>query len=94
MSWAVSIDEHDEGLAGLRAADRDRPDQRVTRIDRGIAWHELLARFDEPSGIGDREANGITRGDRQDRSEIARQVTVQISPIEAQRVDQVRSATS
>jgi len=40
---------HDEGLVRLRAADRDRPDERVACVDRRIAWDELLAGFEKPT---------------------------------------------
>src|ERR1700736_2500836 len=55
-SWPHLVDMNGERLAGTRAVYRYRPDERMARIDRGIARHELLTGLEEPAGARDCEA--------------------------------------
>src|SRR5262249_61267399 len=84
---AALVDLDDERLPCPRAADLDRPRQRVSRVDRGIARLELVTRVQVPARIRDCNPHRVPRIDRQHRLEIPREMSVQVALLERELVD-------
>ena len=74
-----------------RPANRDRPDQRVTGVELRVARLETLAlravgarRLEPPSRVERRESDRVAGVDLEHRLELAREVPVQVAPLERQ----------
>jgi len=70
-------------LAGPRTADLDRPDEGMSGVQlafQAVGIHLVLRRA--PAGVEAGERDRVSRLDRQDRLEVAREVAVERAPLE------------
>ena len=86
------VDPHLERLSGLRPADLERPDQRVTVVELRFAWLEPVGRCDMPACVEAGEGNRVATVDRQDRRQVPREVAVERAPLERDLVDHARGS--
>ena len=87
------VDPDLEHLPGRRPTNRDRPDQRVTGVELRVARLEAVAlravgarRLEPPPGVERREGDRVAGVDLEHRLELAREVAVQVAPLERQLV--------
>jgi hypothetical protein len=93
--WADphGVDPDLEHVSGPGAANRNGPDQSVAGVELPVARLEVLAlgsvgtwRLETPARVEGREGDRVTGVDLEQRLELAREVAVQVAPLERQLV--------
>jgi hypothetical protein len=81
------VDLNHERLAGPRPAHLDRAGERMPEPLQLLTRPHRLIQVQVPPGIGDIDAHGVPRIDAQHRLEVARELALQVVPLERNIVD-------